>query len=97
MPTRAELIASSRDVAEIQGAIGADALIFQELDDLKRAVRDGNPALQGFEASCFDGQYVTGDVSPAYLDRIERARLAPVVAEGSGLSQLSLAIEGSEN
>jgi len=97
MPTRAELIASSRDVAEIQAAIGADALVFQELDDLKRAVRDGNPALHGFEASCFDGQYVTGDVSPAYLDRVERARLAPVIKEGQGLSQLSLAIEGSEN
>jgi amidophosphoribosyltransferase len=97
MPTRAELIASARDVGEIQGAIGADALVFQELDDLKRALRDVNPALHSFEASCFDGQYVTGDVSPAYLDRIERARLSPVVAEGSGLSQLSLAIEGSEN
>jgi amidophosphoribosyltransferase len=97
MPTRTELIASARDVGEIQSAIGADALVFQELDDLKRAVRDVNPELRSFEASCFDGQYVTGDVSPAYLDRIERARLAPVPTEGSGLSQLSLAIEGSEN
>jgi amidophosphoribosyltransferase len=97
MPTRAELIASGRDVGEIQSAIGADALVFQELDDLKRAMRDVNPALHSFEASCFDGHYVTGDVSPAYLDRVERARLSPVVAEGSGLSQLSLAIEGSEN
>ncbi|SPE28075.1 amidophosphoribosyltransferase [Burkholderiales bacterium] len=97
MPTRAELIASSRSEPEIQGAIGADALVFQELDDLKRAVRDCNPALRRFEASCFDGVYVTGDVSPAYLDRIERARLSPVTVEGSGLSQLSLAIEGSEN
>ncbi len=97
MPTRAELIASARDVGEIQAAIGSDALIFQELDDLKRAVRDGNPALHGFEASCFDGEYVTGDVSPAYLDRIERARLSPVAKEGQGLSQLSLAIESSEN
>jgi amidophosphoribosyltransferase len=97
MPTRTELIASARDVGEIQSAIGADALVFQELDDLKRAVRDVNSELRSFEASCFDGQYVTGDVSPAYLDRIERARLAPVLTEGSGLSQLSLAIEGSEN
>jgi len=96
MPTRAELIASARDDDEIKGAIGADALVYQRLDDLKRAVADCNPALRGFEASCFDGQYVTGDVSPAYLDRIERARLAPSPAEGSGLSQLSLAIETSE-
>ncbi len=97
MPTRTELIASARSADEIKAAIGADALIFQDLDDLKRAVRDCNPALAGFEASCFDGHYVTGDVSPAYLDRIERARLAPPLVEGSGLSQLSLAIEGSEN
>jgi len=97
MPTRTELIASFRSVPEIQGAIGADALVFQELEDLKRAVRDCNPALRHFEASCFDGDYVTGDVSPAYLDRVERARLAPPPLEGSGLSQLSLAIEASEN
>ncbi len=97
MPTRTELIASFRSVPEIQGAIGADALVFQELEDLKRAVRDCNPALRHFEASCFDGDYVTGDVSAAYLDRVERARLAPPPLEGSGLSQLSLAIEASEN
>jgi amidophosphoribosyltransferase len=96
MPTRAELIASSRSIPEIRSAISADALIFQELDDLKRAVRDCNPALENFEASCFDGVYVTGDVSPAYLDRVERARLAPTVNEASGTSQLSLAIEANE-
>lgn len=96
MPTRTELIASARSEDEIKSAIDADALVFQQLDDLKRAVADCNPALTTFEASCFDGHYVTGDVSPAYLDRIERARLAPAPAEGSGLSQLSLAIEGSD-
>jgi len=97
MPTRAELIASSRSESEIRSAIGADALVFQELEDLKRAVRDCNPSLRRFEASCFDGVYVTGDVSPAYLDRIERARLSPRPLEGAGLSQLSLAIENSES
>jgi amidophosphoribosyltransferase len=96
MPTRAELIASSRSVPEIRAAIGADALVFQELDDLKRAVRDCNPELHGFEASCFDGDYVTGDVTPAYLDRIERARLMPPTVETIGSSQLSLAIESSD-
>jgi amidophosphoribosyltransferase len=96
MPTRAELIASARSVPEIRTAIGADALVFQELDDLKRAVSDCNPALRNFEASCFDGVYVTGDVSPAYLDRVERARLSPVTVELGGASQLSLAIESSD-
>ncbi|HYA65766.1 MAG TPA: amidophosphoribosyltransferase [Burkholderiaceae bacterium] len=97
MPTRTELIASYRSEAEIQRAIGADALVFQELEELKRAVSDCNPELRHFEASCFDGVYVTGDVSAAYLDRIELARLSPKPVEAAGLSQLSLAIEGSES
>jgi hypothetical protein len=59
-------------------------------------VRDDNTRLDGFEASCFDGVYITGDVTPAYLDRIERARLAPQLTEGGGLSQLSLAIESAD-
>jgi amidophosphoribosyltransferase len=97
MPTRAELIAASRTDEEIRRVIGADALIYQCIEDLKSAVRFGNKRLDGFEASCFDGVYITGDVTPAYLDRIERARLAPQVAEGGGLSQLSLAIESADS
>jgi amidophosphoribosyltransferase len=96
MPTRVELIASSRDDEEIRRAIGADALVYQRLEDMKQAVRDCRPGLRNFDASCFDGVYVTGDVTPAYLDRIERERLAPIVASGAGLSQLSLEIEPVE-
>ncbi len=94
MPTRVELIAFSRSDDDIRRLIGADALVYQSLADLKRAVTDCNPALRGFEASCFDGVYITGDVTPAYLDRVERARLAPRSGEEvAGLSQLTLAIE----
>jgi amidophosphoribosyltransferase len=93
MPTRSELIASSRDDEAIRREIGADALVYQQLDDLKRAVRDCNPRLTNFEASCFDGVYITGDVTPEYLDRIERARLAPQPPDDVPRSQLSLAIE----
>ncbi len=96
MPTRTELIAASRTDEEIRRLIGADALIYQDIEDLKNAVRDGSTRLDGFEASCFDGVYITGDITPAYLDRIERARLAPQLAEGGGLSQLSLAIEAAD-
>lgn len=93
MPTRGELIAHGRTVPEICRALGADALIYQELDDLKRSLSDCNPQLKAFEASCFDGQYVTGDVSAAYLDKIEQARLLPKTgAEPVNGSQLSLAI-----
>ena len=75
MPTRSELIAHGRSDEEIRVAIGADALIYQTVDAMKQSVRDVNPRLENFEASCFDGVYVTGDVAPEYLDRIERQRL----------------------
>jgi amidophosphoribosyltransferase len=98
MPTRAELIAHSRGDDEIRREIGADALIYQRLEDLKQAVRDCNPALASFEASCFDGEYITGDVTAAYLDRVERAREQPAgTPDDTARSQLSLAIEEAES
>ncbi|MCD6734478.1 MAG: amidophosphoribosyltransferase [Burkholderiaceae bacterium] len=75
MPTRSELIAHGRTDEEIRIAIGADALIYQTAEAMKQSVRDVNPRLCSFEASCFDGVYVTGDVTSEYLDRIERERL----------------------
>ncbi len=59
---------------EVAQAIGADHLIYQDLFDLEEAVRRGNPAIQGFDASCFTGQYVTGDIDQAYLDDLASAR-----------------------
>jgi amidophosphoribosyltransferase len=63
MPTAEELIAHNRSVEEIREYIGADALIYQDVDAMKRVVAALRPGLAGFEASCFDGHYVTGDVS----------------------------------
>jgi amidophosphoribosyltransferase len=74
MPTRAELLATGRTDEQICREIGADALIYQDLDALIEAVRDCNPEIQEFDTSCFNGQYVTGDVTPAYLDRLENQR-----------------------
>ncbi|MGX4644255.1 amidophosphoribosyltransferase [Massilia sp. SYSU DXS3249] len=74
MPTRDELIAHGRTVEEVCAEITADRLVYQDVDALKRAISDVNPALTNFEASCFDGVYVTGDVTPAYLDNLETAR-----------------------
>ncbi|MFZ5558041.1 MAG: amidophosphoribosyltransferase [Pseudomonadota bacterium] len=74
MPTRSELIANGRDDDEIAREIGTDWLVYQDLDGLKAAVREINPALTSFEASCFDGNYITGDVTPEYLDRLEGSR-----------------------
>ncbi len=77
MPTRSELVAHGRSDEDVARLIGADFLVYQDVDALKNAIRDINPALKEFEASCFDGNYITGDVTTEYLDRIETARLAP--------------------
>jgi len=74
MPTRAELIAAHRSEDEVGREIGADALIYQDLAELKDAVRQANPKLTSFETSCFDGIYVTGDVTTDYLRAIEVKR-----------------------
>jgi amidophosphoribosyltransferase len=74
MPTRAELIAAHRTEEEVGQEIGADALIYQELEALKDAVRQVNPKLKSFETSCFDGHYITGDITSDYLHTIEVRR-----------------------
>ena len=74
MPTSEELIAYNRDEAEICRLIGADRLIYQDLDALVDAARRGNSDIHDFEQSCFSGEYVTGDVSAVYLDHVSRAR-----------------------
>ncbi len=75
MPAKAELIASNRSVEEIREIIGADRLIFQDLEDLKGAVRTSKvPGLQEFDCSVFDGIYVAGGINEAYLDELESKR-----------------------
>jgi amidophosphoribosyltransferase len=89
MPTRAELIAAHRSEAEVATEIGADALIYQDLAALNEAVRAVNPRLKDFEASCFDGCYVTGDVTADYLRVVETRRDAMRDEEDEG-GQLDL-------
>jgi amidophosphoribosyltransferase len=74
MPTREELIATGRTEDEIAHEIGADAVIYQDLDALKQSIREINPSLGEFEASCFDGRYITGDVTTEYLASVESQR-----------------------
>jgi len=91
MPTRAELIAHGRSTEEVCREITADKLIYQEIDALKRSISDINPALKTVEASCFDGIYVTGDITRDYLDYIENKRKNPKPeTEESERSQLNL-------
>ena len=99
MPTRDELIAYGRTTEEVCREITADALVYQDVDALKRAISDVNPVLQNFEASCFDGIYVTGDVTPAYLDRLEFARHNPSKSdapEDAARTQLNLNLATAE-
>ena len=76
MPTSEELIAHNRSIEEIRQFIGADALIYQDVDAMKKVVMALNPKLAGFEASCFDGRYVTGDVSLADFGAMAAQRLS---------------------
>ena len=99
MPTRDELIAHGRTVEEVCREITADALVYQDIDALKQAISDVNPALTSFEASCFDGVYITGDVSREYLDKLENERNNPTKAakpEDAGRSQLNLNLAAAE-
>ena len=74
MPSRDELLATGRTDEQICQEIGADALIYQDLDDLIQVIKMSNPKIHDFDCSCFDGKYVTGDINEAYLANIEAAR-----------------------
>jgi amidophosphoribosyltransferase len=90
MPTRAELIAAHRSEDEVGREIGADAMIFQDLEALKDAVRRVNPKLTSFETSCFDGHYITGDITTDYLRSIEISRDARRDSSDDEAPQLDL-------
>ncbi|MBS0405838.1 MAG: amidophosphoribosyltransferase [Proteobacteria bacterium] len=74
MPTREELVAHGRSVEEVRQIIGADALIYQDVEGMKQAVSSVNPRVTRFDASCFDGVYVTGDISEGDLARLNAER-----------------------
>jgi amidophosphoribosyltransferase len=98
MPTRSELIAADRDEEQICREIGADGLIYQDLTDLKAAVRAVNPAISFFETSCFDGCYVTGDITAEYLSGIENQRGTGKSSSEEGEDgQLDLNLVGSHD
>jgi amidophosphoribosyltransferase len=79
MPTPEELVAHDRTVEQIRVLIGCDALIYQDVEAMKQAVLSARktdaPKLDGFDASCFDGVYVTGDVSLSDIVRLNEKRV----------------------
>ncbi len=94
MPTKDELVAHGRSVEQIRELIGCDALIYQDVEGMKRAVRKAAPAnapaIAGFEASCFDGVYVTGDIDTDAITRLQGNR--PNHAEEADVDASRLAL-----
>jgi amidophosphoribosyltransferase len=74
MPSANELISHGRELDDICNLIGADKLIFQTIDDLETAVKIGNPDIQGFDMSVFDGRYITNDIDHSYLEKLDSMR-----------------------
>ncbi len=101
MPTRGELIATGRTDAEIAREICADALVYQDLDALKASITALRPDLDQFDASCFDGTYVTGDIDEYYLDAAEARRNKPSKSsgneeDGNASQQLALNLQNDQ-
>lgn len=74
MPSPHELVAHGRTEEEIATAIGADLVIFQTIDDLIQSCRSWNPAIETFDCSVFNGEYVTGGVDDRYLEHLDKLR-----------------------
>lgn len=74
MPAAHELIANNRTVEQVEELIGADRLIYQDLNDLIASASEGNPQITEFDTSCFSKRYITGDVSDDYLQSLEALR-----------------------
>ncbi|MBL6886117.1 MAG: amidophosphoribosyltransferase, partial [Candidatus Poseidonia sp.] len=74
MPAVKEFIADGKTIDEISATIGSDKLFYQSLEDLIDVTRMENPEITAFDASCFDGEYITGDIDAAYLERLNEAR-----------------------
>jgi amidophosphoribosyltransferase len=94
MPAASELVAAGRSEREVAEIIGADWLIYQDLEDLKRAVRHHDAQVTEFDTSCFSGQYVTGDVTAEYLARLQAERSDQAKAQRSVAGRTSLKAVG---
>ena len=82
MPAPSELVANGRNEREIEDELGADRLIYQDLEDLIEACREGNTAITRFDTSCFSGEYVTG-VEDGYLEDLQSRRSDQAKRENS--------------
>ncbi|MFL0808877.1 MAG: amidophosphoribosyltransferase [Agarilytica sp.] len=98
MPSRDELVGHGRTEDEVRKEIGADWLIYQELEDLIAASSEGNSEIPRFDCSVFDGDYITGDVNDDYLSKLEAERADHVKeAREKALAESSNAMVGMHN
>ena len=74
MASKNEFVAHNKTTEEVCKSIGADKLIYQNLDDLIWSVQQGNPEIKSFDCSCFDGNYLTNDIDAPYLENLEFQR-----------------------
>lgn len=90
MPARTELIASGHSVEEVREIIGADRLIYQDLDDLIEAVQDTKHSkVEGFDCAVFNGCYITGKINEAYLDYLQQQRNDMAKVKSSGVQVIA--------
>ena len=90
MPTPDELVAHDRTVEEIRQVIGCDALIYQDVEGMKRAIGSLNTKLDGFDASCFDGTYITGGITAESIASMNAQRIDGSEEGGLDVSRLAL-------
>ena len=74
MPATSELVAHGKTEKQIKKFIGADELIYQDLDALRMSAHAGNPKITGFEDSVFSGEYCAGKISKRFLENLEKSR-----------------------
>ena len=89
MPAPSELVANGRNEREIEDELGADRLIYQDLEDLINACREGNTGITRFDTSCFSGEYVTG-VEDGYLEDLQSRRSDQAKLEKSQMARARL-------
>lgn len=96
MPTREELIANGRTAAEIAREIHADAVVFQDLADLKAAIQRLNPKIKVLDDSCFSGCYVTGDINEHYLQHLSQSKQQPSVRPQPSRMEFNVSVDDSD-
>ncbi|MEP4485020.1 MAG: amidophosphoribosyltransferase [Halioglobus sp.] len=97
MPSASELIAHGRSDEEVGELIGADWLVYQDMDALIQCSQEGNPKADGFDCSVFSGEYITGDIDQNYLDHVESLRNDDAQTERREVLEAEGAVVGLHN